>query len=59
MRTGGCMLFLTIVVIIGLAGIISNQYSSLRRMERLQRSLDELNEKLQAQQTASYPKLDK
>jgi|GEM_PF-823781 hypothetical protein len=53
------MLFLTIVVIIGLAGIISNQYSSLRRMERLQRSLDELNEKLQAQQTASYPKLDK
>ncbi|MBT2760507.1 hypothetical protein [Paenibacillus sp. ISL-20] len=36
-----------IVMIVGLAGIISNQYSALRRMERMQRSLDELNIRLQ------------
>ncbi|MHA2855068.1 hypothetical protein ACXZ7E_13820 [Paenibacillus lautus] len=35
--------FIVIILIIGLAGIISNQYSALRRMERMQRSLDELN----------------
>lgn len=35
-----------IVMIVGL-GIISNQYSALRRMERMQRSLDELNIRLQ------------
>lgn len=43
-------MFLTIVVIIGLAGIIGNQYSSLRRMEQLQHSLDEMNERLALQQ---------
>lgn len=52
-------MFLTVVVIIGLAGIIGNQYSGLRRMEQIQRSLDDMNEKLQAQQTASSVKLDK
>lgn len=36
-----------IVLIVGLAGIISNQYSALRRMERMQRSLDELNTRIQ------------
>lgn len=36
-----------IVMIVGLAGIISNQYSALRRMEHMQRSLDELNIRLQ------------
>ncbi|MFB4322437.1 hypothetical protein RB298_08900 [Priestia sp. BR_2] len=35
--------FIVIILIVGLAGIISNQYSALRRMERMQRSLDELN----------------
>ncbi|MBD3921631.1 hypothetical protein H8B09_22875 [Paenibacillus sp. PR3] len=60
MRTGGCIMFLTIVVIIGLAGIIGNQYSGLRRMEQLQHSLDQINERLEAQQTiAPVMKLDK
>jgi hypothetical protein len=36
-----------IVMIVGLAGIISNQYSALRRMDRMQRSLDELNTRIQ------------
>ncbi|ACX66675.1 hypothetical protein SAMN04488688_10134 [Paenibacillus sp. cl141a] len=35
--------FIVIILIVGLAGIISNQYAALRRMERMQRSLDELN----------------
>lgn len=35
------------VMIVGLAGIISNQYSALKRMERMQRSLDELNTRIQ------------
>lgn len=38
--------FIIVILIVGLAGIISNQYSALRRMERMQRSLDELNQKL-------------
>ncbi|WP_165593403.1 hypothetical protein [Paenibacillus solani] len=41
------MVFIVIVLIVGLAGIITNQYSSLRRMERMQRSLDELNRKME------------
>lgn len=40
------MLYLIIVVVIGFAGIISNQYAGLRRMESLQKSLDELNHQL-------------
>lgn len=39
--------FIVIILIVGLAGIITNQYSSLRRMERMQRSLDELNRKME------------
>lgn len=39
--------FIVIILIVGLAGIISNQYSALRRMERMQRSLDELNMRIQ------------
>ncbi|MEJ9216828.1 hypothetical protein [Paenibacillus glucanolyticus] len=39
--------FIVIILIVGLAGIISNQYSALRRMDRMQRSLDELNVRLQ------------
>jgi len=39
----GLVLF---VLIIGFAGVIGNQYSSLRRMESIQRSLDDLNQKL-------------
>lgn len=37
------MLYLIIVIVIGFAGIISNQYAGLRRMESLQKSVDELN----------------
>jgi hypothetical protein len=40
------MLFIIVVIVIGFAGIISNQYSGLRRMESIQRSLDEMNQKL-------------
>lgn len=39
-----------IVLIIGFAGVITNQYSSLRRMEDMQRSLDDLNQKLRDMQ---------
>ncbi|MFC4777304.1 hypothetical protein ACFO9Q_10970 [Paenibacillus sp. GCM10023252] len=40
------IIILIIVVIVGFAGIIGNQYSGLRRMEYLQRSLDDINQKL-------------
>ncbi|WP_438446077.1 hypothetical protein [Gorillibacterium sp. sgz5001074] len=40
------MLLLIVILVIGFAGIIGNQYSGLRRMEELQRSLDQLNQKL-------------
>ena len=39
-------LLLVIILIIGLAGIIGNQYSGLRRMEEMQKSLDDINQKL-------------
>ncbi|MFS0871973.1 hypothetical protein [Paenibacillus xylanilyticus] len=37
------MLYLIIVIVIGFAGIISNQYAGLKRMDSLQKSIDELN----------------
>lgn len=37
---------LIIILVIGLAGIIGNQYSSLRKQDDLQRSLDDINQKL-------------
>ncbi|MHA6484129.1 hypothetical protein ACX1C1_19735 [Paenibacillus sp. strain BS8-2] len=40
------LILITIVAVIGLAGIIGNQYSGLRRMESIQRSLDDINQKL-------------
>jgi hypothetical protein len=40
------MLFLIIVLIIGFAGVIGNQYSGLQRMGSIQRSLDDINQKL-------------
>ncbi|RUS45577.1 hypothetical protein [Cohnella sp. AR92] len=40
------MLFIVIVIIIGYAGLIGNQYSSLKRMDGLQKSLDEINQSL-------------
>lgn len=39
------MLFIAFILVIGFAGIIGNQYSGLRRMESIQKSLDELNSK--------------
>ncbi|NTZ18348.1 hypothetical protein EXW96_12420 [Paenibacillus sp. JMULE4] len=43
-------LFIVIVLVIGFAGIfagmISNQYSMLRRMERMEEVLREINDKL-------------
>ncbi|GIO90956.1 MULTISPECIES: hypothetical protein [Paenibacillus] len=41
------MTLIVILLFVGLAGIISNQYSGLRRMEQMQRSLDQLNQQLQ------------
>jgi hypothetical protein len=40
-------LLVIIVLIIGLAGIIGNQYSGLRRMEEIQKSLDDMKWKLE------------
>ncbi len=38
--------FLTFVVVVGLAGIIGNQYSALRKMDKLQDTLEEINTRL-------------
>ncbi|MEF3353865.1 hypothetical protein PV403_11800 [Paenibacillus sp. GYB006] len=38
--------FLIVVIVIGFAGVIGNQKSVLRRMESIQRSLDEINQKM-------------
>lgn len=35
--------FVFVILLIGLFGIIGNQYSGLRRMEQLQKTLDEIN----------------
>jgi hypothetical protein len=40
------VIWLVIVVIIGFAGVIGNQYSMLRRMEKLQQTLEELKDNL-------------
>jgi uncharacterized membrane protein (DUF106 family) len=40
------LIIITIALIIGLAGIIGNQYSGLKKMNELQRSLDDINQKL-------------
>ncbi|BBI35954.1 hypothetical protein KCTCHS21_53530 [Cohnella abietis] len=40
------VVLLTIVLIIGLVGIIGNQYSGIKRMESIQRSLDDINQKI-------------
>lgn len=39
-------ILLVIILIIGLGGIIGNQYSALKRMESIQNSLDDINDKL-------------
>lgn len=35
-----------IILIVGLAGIIGNQYAGLRKMDSMQRSLDDINQKI-------------
>ncbi|MBO2942659.1 hypothetical protein JJQ72_01500 [Paenibacillus sp. F411] len=40
------MNFVVIVIIIAFAGVISNQYSGLQQMRKLQSSLDSINRKL-------------
>jgi hypothetical protein len=42
-------LLVVIVSVIGLAGIIGNQYSGLQRMQKMQRTLDEIKESLNKQ----------
>lgn len=37
---------IVIILIVGIAGIIGNQYAALRRMEHIQHSIDEMNRKL-------------
>ncbi|MBH5317664.1 hypothetical protein I6N90_07600 [Paenibacillus sp. GSMTC-2017] len=40
------LILIIILLFVGITGIIGNQYSGLRRMEQLQRSLDDINQKL-------------
>jgi hypothetical protein len=40
------LILLIFILAIGLAGLIGNQYSGLRKMDHLQRSLDDLNQKI-------------
>lgn len=39
-------LFIVIVLIIGFAGMIGNQHSMLRRMERIEEALREISDKM-------------
>lgn len=41
------MILIIIILIVGLAGIIGNQYAALRRMESIQHSIDDMNRKLE------------
>lgn len=39
------VLLIIIILVIGLAGIIGNQYSMLRKMERIEEALREIRDK--------------
>ncbi len=39
------VLLIIIILVIGLAGIIGNQYSMLRKMERIEETLREIRDK--------------
>ncbi|MFC4597860.1 hypothetical protein [Cohnella hongkongensis] len=41
-------LFIAIVLVIGLAGIIGNQYSGLQRMSKMQQTLEEIRVAIRA-----------
>jgi hypothetical protein len=40
------VILVVIIIIIGFAGMIGNQKSGLKRMDEMQRSLDDINQKL-------------
>lgn len=39
-------ILLIIILVVGMAGIIGNQYSGLKKIDDIQKSLDDLNQKL-------------
>ncbi|MBB6636038.1 hypothetical protein [Cohnella thailandensis] len=39
-------LLIVVLLFVGLAGIIGNQYSGLRKMDAIQRTLEEINQSL-------------
>ncbi|WP_167747217.1 hypothetical protein [Cohnella luojiensis] len=41
------ILLIVIIIVVGLAGIIGNQYSGLQRMNQMQKTLDEIKASLQ------------
>jgi len=43
-------LFIAIVLIIGLAGIIGNQYSGLQRMNKMQQTLEEIRDAIRSRE---------
>lgn len=42
--------FIAFILVIGLAGIIGNQYSALQRMKQMQTTLEEINRKLETKE---------
>lgn len=52
-------LLIAIVLIIGFAGIIGNQYSGLQRMGRMQETLDEIRDALREKNGKETPNLKK
>jgi hypothetical protein len=45
-RVDAMTLLIVVVIIIGLAGIIGNQYSGLQRMKEMQQSLEDIRNSL-------------
>jgi hypothetical protein len=44
---GAMSFFIILILVLGLAGMIGGQNVGLRKMENLQKSLDELNQKVE------------
>jgi hypothetical protein len=40
------LILLAFILVVGFVGVIGNQYSGIKRMNELQRSLDDINQKL-------------
>lgn len=45
------LIVIAFILIIGFAGTIGNQYSTLKKMDDMQRSLDDLNQKVRELKT--------